>query len=106
MSNFDVARQFYNWAHHFRAVMDDILENLNAEELAALEKSLEQEGTDFSQKQEWMEKQARIQPVIQEKEKTPKTIDRYCPITRHSGKNGIKELFFLENIFIKTFKIR
>ena len=77
--------------------MDDILENLSAKELAALEKSLEQEGTDFSEKQEWMEKQARIQPVIQEKEKTSKTIERFCPITRHSNNNGKNE-FFMEKL--------
>ena len=85
LSNFDLARQFYNWAHFFLTDMDDLLENLSAEEIAALEKTLDGEESRFCEKQEWMEKQARMQPVIREKLEMPKDSLRFCPITKHSN---------------------
>ena len=85
LSNFDLARQFYNWAHFFLTDMDDLLENLSAEEIAALEKTLDGEESRFCEKQEWMEKQARVQPVIREKLEIPKDSLRFCPITKHSN---------------------
>ena len=84
LSNFDLARQFYNWAHFFLTDMDDLLENLSAEEIADLAKTLDGEESRFCEKQEWMEKQARLQPVIREKREMPKDSRRFCPITKHS----------------------
>lgn len=84
LSNFDLARQFYNWAHFFLTDMDDLLENLSAEDLAALEKTLDGEESRFCEKQEWMEKQAQLQPVIREKREIPKDNLRFCPITKNS----------------------